>query len=285
MNLPQELFDIIIDGLNGSLWALRNCSLVCRSWVHSSRRHLFRRIALVPPHSRHISHRGVCESHCQRLHRILLGSPHIATYIRELKVFEGQEWMNRAWIGLDQTLPLVLGLLGDLTKIELYRLDWEILPQELRQSICQVLGLPSMTSVEIERSDFGSMDDICSFLSHAEGLTSLSLSDINIKHRSLAHGDTKHGVVGKGQGDRSNHQRWHLLDLRLNLAGCLRSDGCSKFVNWLLGSQSPSDVLHIRTLHVSHYRQSHVHAVNKLLYAIGSSLRHFQLNQPILRSE
>jgi hypothetical protein len=190
--------------------------------------------------------------------------------------------MNRAWIGSDQTLPLVLGLLRDLTKIELYGLDWEILPQELRQSICRVLGLPSMTSFEIEHCDFGSMDDIFNFLSHAEGLTGLSLSDINVKHRSLARGDTKHG---KGQGVRSNHQRRHLLDLHLNLAGCLRSDGCSEFVNWLLGSQSPSDVLHIRTLHVSHYRQSHVHAVNKLLYAIGSSLRHFQLNEPILRSE
>ena len=272
--LPQELFDIIISKLADRQWALHTCSLVCRSWVHSSHRHLFHRIVLSPPHRSFNGSGDV--SYCRRLHRLLLSSPHIATYIRELKVYEGQELKKQAWIGSDQTLPLVLGLLRDLTRIELRRLEWNILPLDLRQSICQVLELPSMTSFEMERSDFASMVDFSSLLSHAEGLTYLSLAEVTTKHRflkPLTSEDTNHGAVVKGEGD---HRRRHLLDLRLDITGYL------EFVNWLLGPQSPSKVSHIRTLHVSRYRQSDAHAINELLYAIGSSLRHFKLNDPYL---
>jgi hypothetical protein len=280
--LPQELFDIIIDKLGDCTWTLNNCSLVCRSWVHSSHRHLFRRIVLLPPRR---FYRGSGDvSYCQRLHRLLLNSPHISTYIQELQVYEGQEVKGRAWIGSDQTLPLVLGLLRDLTRIELRRLEWNILPLDLRQSICRVLELPSMTSFEIERSDFASMDDFSRLLSHAEGLTYLSLAEVTTTRRFLApleREDMNHGAVGKAEGIRLNHRRRHLLDLRLNLTGYSGS-GCSEFVNWLLGPQSPSEVSHIRTLHISHYAQSDAHAVNQLLYGIGSSLRHFKLKEPNL---
>jgi hypothetical protein len=271
MKLPQELFDIIIDNLNDCPRTLHNCALVCRSWVHLSRRHLFRRIVLYPPRCRGLSH-------CWRLHRLLLRSPHIATYIQELKVYEGQEEKREAWIGSDQTLPLVMGLLRDLTKIEFRRLEWSILPQDLRQSICRVLELPSMTSLEIERSDFASMSDFASLLSHAEGLTSLSLIGVST-NRFL-----EHGAVGEGQGVRSNHRRRHLLDLRLHLMG-YSGTGFSVFVDWLLGPQSSLEVSHIRTLHIPQYGQSDVHVVNKLLHAIGSSLRHFKLSEPYLWSK
>jgi hypothetical protein len=199
-------------------------------------------------------------------------------------VYEGQRVKGQAWIGSDQTLPLLLGLLKDLTRIELRRLEWNILPLDLRQSVCRVLELPSMTSFEIERSDFASMDDFTSLLSHAKGLTCLSLAEVSTERRFLeppSREDMKRGVIGKGQGFRSHHRRRHLLDLCLNLTGYSGSS-CSEFINWLLGPQSPLEVSHIRTLHVSHYSQSDARAVNELLHAIGSSLRHFKLNEPNL---
>jgi hypothetical protein len=189
-------------------------ALVCRSWVHFSHRHLFRYIVLLPPHHRY---RGsVNVSHCRRLHNLLLSSPHIATYIQELKVYEGQ-----AWIGSDQMLPLVFSLLRDLTKIKFRSLEWNKLPQDLRQSICWVLELSSMTSLEIERSDFASMDNFSSLLSHAEGLTCLSLIEVSIYwfREPLTRENMEHRAVGKGQGVRSNQRRRHLLELHLNLMG------------------------------------------------------------------
>jgi len=276
MKLPQELFIIIIDNLNDCPWTLHDCALVCRSWVHLSHRHLFRRIVLFPPR-RSISWGSGDVSPCWRLHRLLLRSPHIATYIQELKVYEGQEEKRKAWIGSDQTLPLVLGLLRDLAKMEFRRLEWDIFPQDLRQSICRVLELPSMTSLGIERSNFANMNNFSGLLSHAEGLTCLSLIGVSTNSlEPLTHEDMEHGAVRKGQGVRSNHRRRHLLDLGYS------GTGFSVFVDWLLGPQSSSEVSHIRTLHVSHYGQSDAHVVNKLLYAIGSSLRHFKLNEPYL---
>ena len=88
----------------------------------------------------------------------------------------------------------------------------------------------------------------------------------------------EHGAVGKGQEVHLNPQWRHLLDLHLNLMSYSGSS-YSVFVDWLLGPQSPLEVSHIRTLHVSRYGQSDAHAVNKLLYAIGSLLRDLKLNE------
>lgn len=84
---------------------------------------------------------------------------------------------------------------------------------------------------------------------------------------------TKHGEVGRQQGVCSNHQRRHLLDLHLHFMHY------PSFINWLLGPQSPLEVSCIQTLDISRHGLSDVHAVNKLLRAIGSSLRHLKLNE------
>jgi len=45
MDLPQELIDEIIDHIPQNDWkSLRSCSLVAKSWVHPSRRHIFRAV-------------------------------------------------------------------------------------------------------------------------------------------------------------------------------------------------------------------------------------------------
>ncbi|GJF00457.1 hypothetical protein PsYK624_167450 [Phanerochaete sordida] len=51
--LPQELVDIVIDHQHSDRDTLKQCSLVCRSWVPSSSLHLLRRVAWpVRPHRR-----------------------------------------------------------------------------------------------------------------------------------------------------------------------------------------------------------------------------------------
>jgi hypothetical protein len=61
-------------------------------------------------------------------------------------------------------------MLTDLQRIELRRLQWSELPPDLRRSICSALELPSLVFLEIELSDFASMDDFSSLLSHADSL-------------------------------------------------------------------------------------------------------------------
>ncbi|KAF7365553.1 hypothetical protein MVEN_00428600 [Mycena venus] len=46
IQLPQELVDETLDRLKGESSSLKSCSLVCRSWVLRSRRHLFEHIRL-----------------------------------------------------------------------------------------------------------------------------------------------------------------------------------------------------------------------------------------------
>lgn len=276
--LPQELIDAIIDNIDDDesypcRWTLQRCSLVCRSWLPRCQRRIFRRIVLLPRRRRYRPHP---ESNSQRLRLILLKYPHISRYILELKVYEGQVEKDRDWIRTDETLPLVLSSLKNLTRIEFRRLEWSELPPSLRRSICSVLELPSMVSLDMELCVFASMDNFASLLSHAQGLTGLSLSYISTSRfmEPLRGEDTSQVIGAEEQGEYSRRRtRRHLLDLHL---------GSYCFVEWLLGAQASSDVSHIRTLHIPKiWSRSDTDKVNRLLCAIGRSLRQLKLDMSL----
>ncbi|KAF9789267.1 hypothetical protein BJ322DRAFT_529404 [Thelephora terrestris] len=44
--LPQEIYDYIVDVLRDEPKTLKNCGLVCKSWVPSVQKHIFGRVAL-----------------------------------------------------------------------------------------------------------------------------------------------------------------------------------------------------------------------------------------------
>ena len=275
--LPQELIDIVFESTDDDEWTLRSCSLVCSSWLHSSRRHLFRRIVLLPPSCQYNSGSRP-PLYGQRLHNLLDRSPHIATYIRELQLYEGWSIRRQAWIGSDQSIPPVLGMLKGLKKIELRRLRWNDLPLAFRHSIRNILELPSLQFLEMELSDFASIDDFASLLSHAKGLTGLSLAEINIDYsfrEPLSLEDANQELEATEQSVYSGNRR-HLLDLRL------MTIDCPKFVDWLLGPKSPFDVSHVQTLHITDLLvfPSVELIINRLLHAIGGSLSRLKLDNP-----
>jgi hypothetical protein len=269
LQLPQELIDTILENIDVDVdqWTLRCCSLACSSLLHSSRRRIFRRIVL-----HNYTSGSKPTSHCQRLHNLLLKSPHIATFIQELKLYEGQYGKGQDWMGSDPSLPLVLGMLKDLARLELRRLEWGKLPPAVRQSIQNVLELPSLHFVQMERSFFANMDDFSSLLSHAEGLTGLSLAEFYTSWgEPVSPEGSSRGRDTKEQGVYSDRRR-HLLDLRLQV------NNYSEFVNWILGPHSLLDVSHVQTLHITHHSRSEEHIINHLLHAIGGSLKHFKLD-------
>ncbi|KIM75061.1 hypothetical protein PILCRDRAFT_13876 [Piloderma croceum F 1598] len=265
--LPQELVDIIIRDFHDDPYSLHRCSLVCRSWLPTSHRHFFYRVVLSPPNHPY-NRRPEAVPYSMRLYRVLLNSPHIANYIRELKVYEGERLKDQDWIETDQTLPLVLRKLTKLVKMEFRCLRWYPLSLDLRRSISSAFELPSLTTVEIDYGLFPNIDDFSNLLSRTKGLARLSLTDIRFHSTEpLAHEDRE--AVDE-ERSASCRQR-HLTDLHLEIFYY------SVFVDWLLEARSPLDVTHIHTLDIMKHYKPDTNAINRLLRAIGSSLKHLQL--------
>jgi hypothetical protein len=148
--LPQELIDNIIDQLHDNRPTLKSCALVCKSWLPCSRFHIFCHVSLQPPQNNIFGFAKI--TNCQRLYRIIETSPQIVPYIRDLTICEGNVY--KAWMGRETTLPLLLRMLRNLRRLELersasMRMANRDMPPNLRDSIMEVLRLPSLTELKL----------------------------------------------------------------------------------------------------------------------------------------
>jgi hypothetical protein len=257
--ISQELIDAIIDNIQDSKWDLRHCALVCHQWLHPSRRHLFKHIVLFPPCGRY-GRRPSDVPYSKRLHQVLLHSPHIVDYIKEVKVYEGQFIREQDWVSTDPTLPLLFRMLVKLERIQFHRLSWSEFPEDLRQSICFVLALPTLSILEIEKGHFNGMGEFKSFLSHAKGLTHLSLTE-------YVTWNAMHGEMEiKGQVPEPLKQA-HLVELHLELY----NSSLAQFLDWLISPWSSFTVSRVTTLDI--FSDPDGTAINPFLDAVGSSLK------------
>ncbi|KIM91592.1 hypothetical protein PILCRDRAFT_810871 [Piloderma croceum F 1598] len=273
--LPQELIDIIIDYLP---FGYGSCALVCRSWLPAAHRNLFHRVVLPPPNDFYYS-RPDDVPYSKRLDQVLLKSPHISEYIRELEVYDSRD---DNWIGTDPTLPRLLPKLTNLTRIKFRRLHQRNVPSGLKQSIYSVLELPSLTHVELEKATFANIDDLKDLLSHAKYSTNLSLNDVSVlSDEPLTHVGEDKGPAEAEVEEHGLHSRLqsNLVSLRLSL-----NHHHSAFLDWLIGPRSPWDVSHMHTLQVLSSYLDDTDVTNRLLKAIGNSLRHFHLLVPYILS-
>jgi hypothetical protein len=276
--LPQELICIIIDNFKSpneldehATNTLRTCSLVCRSWLPLCQRLLFHTITFgTSTCCRTVPGTDTAAlSHSRRLDRVLLSSPHLAGYIRNLK----PRGITCQTCGKgDETFPLLLRKLGNLQKLELVGLRWSTLTVDLKQSLCWVLQLPSITRLGIRGGSFRSLDDFFSFISHAQDLTALSLFDINTSSTDepLTPGDQEE--IGGGKIHTWN--KWGRLS-KLYLMSY--SHPSTVLIDWLLGPRSFADVSHVETLRVVPPPGD---SVNRLLRSIGSTLKDLELHMP-----
>ncbi|KAF8532695.1 hypothetical protein JB92DRAFT_3151193, partial [Gautieria morchelliformis] len=217
------------------------CSLVCHSWLPSGQRHLFHRVMFF-----------LDGDDCERKAQAFLSSPHLANYIRELKVhLSGDRWAARkqAYRCMDQSLPAaVLRKLNKLQSIELRKLDLDELGVDLRQSLRSALLLPSLTSLT---------------------LNIINLKSTNAFQNLLMQGDQE------GNDDES---RQRICLSRLNLDLDFGDSSCH--IDWFLGPRSPYEISHIQTLRVVDSRQHDEKSLNRLLRKIGSSLKHLEFYLP-----
>lgn len=150
--LPQELIDNVIDHFHDDRPSLRACALVCRAWLPSCRSHLFHAISLQPPTVNLRTQIFGKTTDSWRLHRMLQTSPVIAQHIRDLVICEGI--VGKEWVNGDETLPLLLGELKDLTKFQVersasMRITWRSLRPLLRSAIIDLLRSPSLVELKL----------------------------------------------------------------------------------------------------------------------------------------
>ncbi|KAJ6572302.1 hypothetical protein B0H19DRAFT_1256195 [Mycena capillaripes] len=179
MTLPQELVDIVVDNLHDDLPSLNSCSLAARTFVASARIHIFRKAEILPPPKPRPS-----QTPCQKFHKLLTSSPHIAPLVEELSVVLGSE-RHVSWITTCRTLPLVLSLLN-LKRISLtangwknagdFNMDWAKMGRQLKSALVNVFSSPRLEAVHLRGIGVESPRLLLSLFSQATSLKQLALS-------------------------------------------------------------------------------------------------------------
>ena len=288
-NLAQELVDAIIKEASSYTFfyhesspTLCATSLVCRSWLPTSQRLLFHSVDLTltgrgQGQQRKYQRRRYQQRRYQQLYGALLESPHLAGYIKHLRV------TSKVTISISRTLPLFLRKLDNLRNLSLYipwDMCWGDLDLGLRQAVVWVCQLPSMRDVEIF-GHFVNMNALTSFLYYTRFLSSLSL-ERGFHRSSLEEEET--GQQEDVAGQKDDADKLERFDLgksghlsQLSLSFHLRFNYLH-FITWLLGPRSYFKVENIHTLSIHHIRHHEDgESIHRLLHAIAIPLKRLRL--------
>ena len=173
--LPLELVDIITDSLQDDIQSLKNCALSSRSLRFSAQRHLFNTIYLT-------SSSGDLPGSCEGLHAILRCSPHIITYIRELRLYVGSEGSDKPFFWLleddNVALPRILETLANVRSIHITNLSsnaliWRQIPRHIRDAILAAFSSPRMRSVTLKKVAFYSTKEYMTLFQNSLSLKEL----------------------------------------------------------------------------------------------------------------
>ncbi|KAJ7628789.1 hypothetical protein FB45DRAFT_1059482 [Roridomyces roridus] len=209
MSVPQELIDLIVDNLDADAPSLKSCSIAASTFLMPSQAHLFRKIEILPPPTRNTSD----SNPCQRFHKILTSSPHLASLVQELRIVlvgsetsfeydEDGEYLEERhppWVMSGRTLALVLPLLK-LKRISLvedspgdwngggdFSMKWSTLGRSLKSALTDVFSSPRLESALLRGIVVHSPKDLLSLFSDATALKSLSLSRVYFEQGWQAH--------------------------------------------------------------------------------------------------
>ncbi|KAJ6569863.1 hypothetical protein DFH09DRAFT_1362997 [Mycena vulgaris] len=188
--IPQELIDLIVDNLHDDIPALKSCSLAARTFVSSTRTHIFKKIEITPPPVGNNR-----QSPCQKLYKLLTSSPHIlAPLVDELCIVLVGQYPTKphvTWIMAGRTLSLILPLL-DLRRISLvenspadwnsagkFSMNWNKLDRTLKSALAEVFSSPNLEAVQLRGIVVESPCQLLSLFSEATSLKGLSLSRVH----------------------------------------------------------------------------------------------------------
>jgi hypothetical protein len=249
--LPQELFDNIIDHTHDDPSTLKDCALVCWSWLPSSRYHRFHRVSLRVGKKACSDNADALDddnadaaSDCERLYRIVASSPEIIPYIRNLVICEGSQCGGIMDHRQEETLPLLLRSLTGLRTLEfepsypLYR--W---PTNLIDSINAARCLPSVTELGLFGLPYYNRAHFMQTLRLCPALKVLQLKDVHFVAWEDA--NTAHGDDEEQAGDDAVTQ-CALLD-----SLSVESPCSSAIIDFLLHTRSSMDLSNLYRLNVA----------------------------------
>ncbi|KAK7455745.1 hypothetical protein VKT23_010777 [Stygiomarasmius scandens] len=235
--IPQELIDRIVEELFGDKDSLHSCALTSQSFRVPSQKCLFHRIELYAEKQRW-SHRGASFDEftlnlCERLYSLFETSPHLANYIKDLAIFDpGDTWLTE-----ENSLPFILPLLTNLERIYISGGLWEAslciedMLTPVKESLCAAIHSPKITHVGFQGVEFGSINDILSFLAGSTGLKSLTLFSVDVTDEES----------GSDSGEPSGNQSLQCQLSSLSLF--VKDPVLPHLVNWLTQSGSLNHLL------------------------------------------
>ncbi|KAK0222609.1 hypothetical protein EDD85DRAFT_260945 [Armillaria nabsnona] len=177
-DLPPEIFDAIIDGLQDDKKSLIKASLACRAFYPRTRVYLFSVASLSSA------------TECSCLHELITRSPQLALHFKSLKI---------AVLYPSHTIPppslygalSVTEFLVNVTHLSLRVGDWRYMPDSVMSS----LQSRSYRSLEVNfRFYFRSMGEICSLLKNSPNLQQVRVDCRNSNIAEIRECDVDHSV-------------------------------------------------------------------------------------------
>jgi hypothetical protein len=134
-SLPPEILNVIVHEVDDTA-SLRRCSLVSTTFLYPSQQCLF--------HSLHLHPDDI-----QPAHTLFQGSPHLAIYVRDVKLDLEESWTQN----LDYALvPSLLGMLSNIESLRVRGTSANFslanVPP-LTSALCHALALPSLERFEL----------------------------------------------------------------------------------------------------------------------------------------
>ncbi|OCH92083.1 hypothetical protein OBBRIDRAFT_751976 [Obba rivulosa] len=258
--LPPELVDETIDHLWDDPVSLKACSLTCRSWVPSSRLHLFRTVRL----------RNGTE--CTRFETLVTNTPAIARCVRQLTLSaeyrgvdgQGQPVHDDEWI---DTAAELARKLERVTTLGLSRVRWYALQPETQRAFKGLFkNVKTLFLFEVR---FDTSKDVLDFLSAFPVLASLYFHGVSWHNDLLGHAtlDDLKKLTGKAE-----HGRMQLSYLFLD-----SRSSPTLVTEWLLNHPTEQ---RLRTIQLCWRELESMKSVGDLLHASGASLERLQVEFP-----
>ncbi|KAK0207163.1 hypothetical protein DFS33DRAFT_648285 [Desarmillaria ectypa] len=263
-SLPQELLDEIIDRIQDDILTLRACSLAARSFVPSSRKHLYSHVIIfqagvdAPLPNSFAGSKFTCES----FHNLLQeGICPVAPLVKFLSVQDGLEGTPGYLVHKEKVrLPVILDMLQNLERVSISShrgsLSWDA-PETPITSFLKTFRSPSLTSLDLDNLTFSRFEGIARILYEcSDTVKHLSLNYITIFSRDI---DVR-GLTTKYDG-----RHLHLESLRLV------EDDLGLLAKFVLHESSPLRIDCLRELSISSNRHN---PIAGLLAATRNTLEH-----------
>ncbi|KAJ7089243.1 hypothetical protein B0H15DRAFT_885339 [Mycena belliarum] len=240
--LPPELFDIIIAQVQDDIHALAACGLVCRSWLVSSRYHIFKTtpVSLRPGNAQ------------QFIELVNHPSSTFCTHVRSLELLSSHvpggsfdaQWLDPI-IGTLARLPCV-------TDMFIANIQWGNMNPRTKSALLD--GFPALTHLELWSTHFDSVSHLVQLICSKPLLHILGLDDLAWEDPSF---ETSACRVPYG-----------LHSLRLS--NCYKRD----ILDWLVSHEALPPIHHVQ---LGAVHPEDTHSIGRFLARLGPDLFTLQL--------